>query len=563
MNQACREARDQLAVGARGPEHDPGVVERVVEHLAHCPACRTVAGEQARLTAALRGVDEPPDELRRARWLAQLGPSLDALAVQLARPAPPARLPWARPALALAASAAVVAGVWWSTRPGAPTVATLHAPPLLQPYLVAGLTHDDTATTLLAGRFATLDVAAGVLTRVVIADDPGTRLAVLGPSHLELGEVTADTLELRVDGTAVVDAGGRRSLWLRGAGVELRARRARFAAALTAQATVFVDDGAVTVDGAALAAGRWQGPADARSPQLVAALREQVHAATDLSGATGVLAVRAGGGAVSTEGGLTLGPAPLWARLPVGPHVVVLGGDDHSTRASVVIDARALAVVDAPPALADDPTATTAATTASTTAAATTATPETTAVPAPGAPARPGQPSARPHRLADDAAALYARAEAALDAGDRDGAAALLRSLVESFPSDRLAWSAMYDLAGLARRAGDRAAAAAWLERLLAGDAPAALREPAHYLRCRLAADGGDPDATRACFSALLARGPGSVHDDEALAWLIADALARGDCDTARRHADSYLARHPDGAFAARARAAATCGGSP
>jgi TolA-binding protein len=155
---------------------------------------------------------------------------------------------------------------------------------------------------------------------------------------------------------------------------------------------------------------------------------------------------------------------------------------------------------------------------------------------------------------APTAAELYARAEAALAAGDPVGAEAIWNHLLARYPEASQAAWARYDLARVARARGDRSAAQAHLARLLAGPPPAALAEPAAFLACRLHVEAGAAATAAGCFAGFRARFPASAHDAEVLAWLAGRAFATGGCGAARALSAEYLSRHPRGGFAARAR---------
>jgi predicted Zn-dependent protease len=155
-----------------------------------------------------------------------------------------------------------------------------------------------------------------------------------------------------------------------------------------------------------------------------------------------------------------------------------------------------------------------------------------------------------PVETADD---VYARAEAAMRAGDRPTACALLTELVRRFPTHALADSALYELARLAA-AEQPERAHAYLDQLLARGIDPTLLEPARFLRCRLELDAGREAPAARCLDAFRRDFPSSSHDAEALAQLIGLAQARFDCRTTQSRIDEYLRRYPAGPFAREAR---------
>jgi hypothetical protein len=553
VSDACREAEDALVIDPGDPRADG----RVAAHVARCAACRARAAEHARLVEVLRGQDATVDEVTRARWLAQLAPSLDELATRYGAGAREARPRW-RPAMYAAAAAAVIAVAAAAavlrrspaSAPDAPAPAPAHAataprvaPPaiadraVLRPYVVAGSLADADATALLADRVDALAVPAGQLVRAELGAD--ARLALVGPSSLAVRGQAADLVQLDLEsGTLLVDApaGGRPFAVVSGTAL-VRAQAARFAvAAADGRApAVFVDRGEIEVSGVRVTAGQWYGPDDRRSAALVGLLRDHGNAIAPAPDPSGVLMVP-GSGMVITEAGAVLGPAPLWARVPLGTLTLVVTDGGDEARLPVEVGAGAVARV-------------------------------ARAVPAPPAPlagARPPRaraPGAAPLApIVDDEspAAMYAAAEAALGRGERDEARAIWSRLVDRYPRSSHAASAMYDLAGLARAAGELAEAQAWLGRLLDRSPPAALREPARYLRCRLDV-AAEPDASAACFRDFRRDFPDSAHDAEVLGWLMARAEEAGGCAAAGKLASEYLARHAGGGLAGRARGIAAC----
>src|SRR5262249_40016677 len=157
---------------------------------------------------------------------------------------------------------------------------------LLHPYVVAGPRSDDTATTLLAGRFAELAVGKDQIVRASLGDSHELTVALHGPAHVATATGVEPELAI-ADGMVVVDA--RRAIHVRAGAFDIRAADARFATELhDGSAIVFVDRGEVVVDGAPVTAGHWVGVA--RSEALVAATRAHGHAIAPPDGADGVVA---------------------------------------------------------------------------------------------------------------------------------------------------------------------------------------------------------------------------------------------------------------------------------
>jgi TolA-binding protein len=569
MSDACREVQDALAIEPR----DERVQERIAAHVARCATCQARAADHARLVEALRGDDTSVDEVTRARWLAQLAPSVDELATRYAGTGRRAERARWLPVLAAAAAVAAIAvgaalatdepapaGVASGTAPSGsavppPAPAPAPAPvdlAVLRPYIVSGPTTDDAATTLLAGRFTVLAVAPDQLVRVEVGAD--ARIAAIGPARVTIRAIDAEVHLDVAGGTVLVEHTAGRPLAISAGGVAIRAQNARFAvdAADAATTAVFVDRGEIVLDGAPLGAGQWRGPADRRSVALVASLRDHGNAIAPPPDPSGVIAV-GGTGSVVTESGAVLGAAPLWARVPVGEMVVVVtavdagrpDADGSMTRGRerrLPVEVERGGVVHVPRATAS---------------------------------AAGGEPGTRPTRIRatttpttttaseempvdESPAAMYAAAEAALRAGDRDEAQAIWTRLIDRHPKSSHASSAMYDLAGLARARGDIVDAQAWLTRLLDRAPPDSLREPALYLSCRLDADA-HPSTAAACFERFRRNYPDSAHDAEVLAWLAAQAEKSEGCAAARPIAEEYLRRHPGGAFADRAATLAAC----
>jgi hypothetical protein len=265
-----------------------------------------------RMLDSLRAEPAPVDELTRARWLARLGPELDAID-ERRRPGP--RRFWSL-ALAGVAVAGVAAFALWprSEPPPAPAQVALDRA-RLHPYVVAGIGADSAATTLLAGRFAKLDVPKGELVR---AELDGARISAVGPARLEITSASSDAVELAASGTVVLEAHAAPSLIVHAGAMTVRAQNAVFAVSATGSVTsVIVERGTIELGGETLHAGEHAGPP---AELLGNAVRDHLRAPAPGGDDTRIVAVAAGAFA-TTEGGGELGTGPLWAR--VGGDVVV------------------------------------------------------------------------------------------------------------------------------------------------------------------------------------------------------------------------------------------------
>jgi len=606
MTSACREVETAQVTGTT----DEQVTARVTAHLAHCAACRARVADHDRLALALRAADAPPDEVSRARWLAQMAPTIDDLATRRARP--PVRR-WIPLAFAVAAAAAII--LWFGARGSAPSVAT-HGLEVLRPYVASGTSSESAKATLLAGRFSALEVAAGELVRAGVDSCASCRLTVIGPARVAV--VRAEPLELELaSGTLLVSAAQS----LRITNVALRTQSAVFAVSAEA-AVVFVDRGSLELGDERVAAGGWSGPVAGRSAALVTSLRDHANAIAPPAEPSGILAIAGPQAQASIESGAVLGATPLWARVPAGPLVVIVAGAPEQrtpieiapravtnlpradgttaaagSAASMVLAASAESHGDVAPVSRDAtaPSGDTAdgnarrgthgdsalgnaagrnarrdgaagvggnaaggnpadGSPADGNAADVTVTggSDVTGGSAAGGNATDGK-AASGDAGAPTASQLYADAERLL-ATDRAGAERVLGQLLERYPASPQAASALYDLANLARARGDVPAARAALDRLLRSSAATALRDPAAYLRCRLA-EAAD---AAPCFEAFRRNFADSAHDAEVLAWLAGHAGATR-CADARPLAAEYLRRYPRGPFAPHARELAAC----
>lgn len=588
MSYTCRDVIDALA------RPTDGSLDRDADdHLAGCAACRQRATDADRVTAALRARIPELDDLSRERVLVEMSPAVDEIARTFAKES--RRPSWAtggrRIWIPLAAVAAVAAtfGVWLGrneTRAVAPQARIEQS--LLRPYVVSGGSSEEAATTLLAGRFATLDVPRGQLVRASVDNDRDLRIGVVGPARLAVDAAPGVPALTLASGTLLIDSRGR-SVSVRAGQLALHAENALFGVQVTDQtAVVFVDRGEIVLDGHGVGAGEWVGPVAARSQTIVIELRAQGNAIAPPDDHGGVLEI-AGDARIVTEAGETIGSAPVWARMPAGNvTLVAVAGTEHRTPIEIhegtvshiaAGEARPPEATSAPAAPVPQPAPIAPAAKPPTTravskaiahpATAMPALPMTTK-PAPKIvsrePARaiaavepPKVEATQSHTVTSvdttTASQLYAQAETALGTSDRGRAAVLWTELVARFPGSSQAASALYDLAGLARARGDYAAAQAALARLMSGAPPAALREPSAYLSCRLHVDAGEPTAAVACFRTFRERFASSPHDAEVLGWLAGHAEESGGCTAAQALADEYARRYPKGPFAARARA--------
>jgi TolA-binding protein len=557
-------------------------------HVSTCDACRHRVEDAERLAAALRGDEPELDDVLRARVLARMSPELDVLAERYAARSGTHRrrwLPILGPILGVAAAAAVV-GLWLGHRSEVTVMMARADHPLLAPYVVSGAIADDVATTLLAGRFASLDVKSGQLLRATVGGERDSRIALVGPARLTIGAaLDQPTLDLG-SGTLLVESA--RMLHIHAGAVEVSAQNARFGVSVVDHATVvFVDRGELVLDGRRhVRAGEWDGPEKLRSQALVTAVRDHGNAIAPPDDHGGIAAI-SGDGPVTTEGGAVLGTSPLWARLPAGDVVIVaMSGNEH--RVPIAIREGVVARVATSPAPAivatmdgsahddtkvvvqddakDKPVRPSSTSSSHDAGHDTHATSDSHRVAAADPAHASGSGDASPlfnpsittTRVtpvapAASAPQLYARAESALGAGDRTTAESLWSELVQRFPSSPQAASALYDLAGLARARSDFAAAQADLAKLPSAT-PAALREPSAYLRCRLHVDAGEPTVAADCFRAFRGTFARSTHDAEVLAWLAGYAQETTGCAAARPLADEYLRLYPNGTFAGRAR---------
>ncbi|MBS1124971.1 MAG: Tetratricopeptide repeat-like domain [Deltaproteobacteria bacterium] len=556
MTDACQELRAALARGPNDPL--PPVAE---QHLATCTTCQAHAEAHDQLIAALRVEPAPVDDVTRARWLAQMAPVLDGIALGHAPHRAPRRAAW----FAMIAGATAIACLgWWlghrapEGRPvAAPAIANLDRE-LLRPYIVSGGSSDPIATTLLAGRFSALELVDGQLVRASFEHDRDQRIAVVGPARIVVTAANPHAVELELAGTLLVDARAPTSVIdIHTHGVTIHGQQATFAVQAGGDApVVFVDRGEVLVGTTRVGPGEWSGPEAARSAAVVALLRDHANAIAPPAGRGGIVAVD-GNDPVVTQGGAILGTAPLWARLERGPLALVTTG---SVERRAQLEVRDGAIVRLPKLAATAPV--TAATVpvppADRVSARTPSTPR-------NARTEPTPPGAAPDlssSIAPDAsspetaAQLYARAEDALRTGARADAEAIWIQLLAAYPTSPHAASALYDLANLARARGDRRAAQAYLARLLAGSPPAVLRETAVYASCRLHVEAGELASATTCLTGFRTSFADSSHDAEVLAWLAGRAQETGGCAVARALTTEYLRRYPRGPFAARA---ATC----
>jgi hypothetical protein len=458
---------------------------------------------EERLAVALRAEPEPIDDATRARVLARMSPQLDAIAGAVG-----ARVQWPRRAGLAAAMVAALGVAWWIGRTTAPRGANPGATPTaaadgdreqLRPYVVAGAHSPSEAAALLAGRFATLDVAEGQLVRASIDHRPELRVALIGPAHVSVVAADANRVELAVEGTALVDARGATPVTVRARGFSFMAQDAVFAVqAVDHSFVVFVEHGELQLGSTHLHDGDWLGRSD---PALAAQLKEHERAIAPPGEHAGIVMLQAGEN-VTDPHGAVVGSAPAWARVDAGP-LVLASGQQHAT-VTVREDAVTSAELRSPPEAVAPPSSV--------------APPRSVLQPSPAPHATPQSPASVTASAAS-AADLYRQAEVELRAGEPAAAEATWLQLLERFPHSSEAASALYDLANTVR-ARDPRLALGYLDRLAALAPPAPLDELASFLGCRLRVDTGDVAAARTCFASFRVRFPKSPHDAEVERWL-------------------------------------------
>lgn len=149
-------------------------------------------------------------------------------------------------------------------------------------------------------------------------------------------------------------------------------------------------------------------------------------------------------------------------------------------------------------------------------------------------------------------ASLYKEAEEAMKRGDAATGKQRLVAVVRTFPRDVMADSARFELALLANKQGDHREALAQIRDILDHGSRGPFVEPAQFLRCRVYLEE-DRDAAETCLARFVLAYPRSAHDDVAMRALIDLSRAKGHCGKAAHLAETYLQRHPKGAFAEEA----------
>lgn len=165
------------------------------------------------------------------------------------------------------------------------------------------------------------------------------------------------------------------------------------------------------------------------------------------------------------------------------------------------------------------------------------------------------------------AAMRYAEAEDAMRRNDRDAARLRLLAVVDEFPTDPLAATALFELARLTFGTREYAVARRYLDTLSSaerGGRDAALREPTAYLRCRVEMEALEHDVALRCMIDFRRNFPNSAHAAEVLATLATTYADRGNCAATKPLLEEYLAAYPDGRASAAIRGwQNTCANDP
>lgn len=172
----------------------------------------------------------------------------------------------------------------------------------------------------------------------------------------------------------------------------------------------------------------------------------------------------------------------------------------------------------------------------------------------PPQPAAPPQPAFAPPPVQVTPSSLYRQAERALQRGDESGAHKTLAEIISRFPGDPMADAARFELALLLQKAGKRRQALALADELGHDGREGPFVEPARFLRCRLEAERHQRAAALSCLAHYIEAHPSSPHHGQALQLSIELHHGGGDCAKTSELADRYLASHPRGPFAARAK---------
>jgi TolA-binding protein len=526
LGPACKEARIDLP-------RDSIEAERIRLHVQRCTACQAHAAGIEEIRSAIATAERGLDDLSRARIASRLAPELDAIAAKATLPRHGFRVAaWAGASLLLLA---VIAGAIAVLAPRSPDLG-------LTPYFASG---SPALTIPLGSSSREISAPEGGVVRAEIG--AAGHISLLGPGRALL----ANDARLVLEGgllIAEIDHGAIPGFTVEAGEVEVRVVGTIFSvdARDRERITVFVARGAVEIHtrsggSTRLAAGqRWSGTVEEGAGSVLSealAAHDRIRPIRGRRSGVVRLFGEPDGSQVNLQN-VALGSAPIAVRLPIGEHRFFIESSSRApSEISVVITEGEVtrARYDLP-AIVDTST-------------------RSEAIPEPPTPAPTPLPKQRRKRLAIEpeltAEALYARAEEALRAGDRDRAKDELRSLVRRFPEDALASAALYELA----RMSESGEARGYLEELLSRRSDRGIEEPARYLLCRSYVDSSSVSAALSCFSAFRRSFPDSAHDHEVLAAIAVLAEKVGGCASALPWLEEYLRSYPTGRFAAQAEA--------
>jgi TolA-binding protein len=519
---ACAESKEALLFGTSTAEAEA----RVVAHRLHCAGCQLSATRAAEVNAGLRGVDASLDDMTRARIFAKLGPAIDELAAQAARPV----WRWRWPSVGVGAliatltcAAAVV--VWTRVSPsvdlGAVRGADSAAVATVTPASIEPVLRPDQGRPV-----ARLDVPSGQRVRARLGAQ--ARIALLGPGAVRVTSSSSALTELGLDsGTLVIDYDRQKGGALRIASLGIVTE------VVGTLLSVEVHPGGSRVS---VAHGTVKVTDRKGDVQFV-------RGGETWTSDTEEIAPLDPGSSRRFEDDLRDEPAlaPVRSTPPVKPTAPARTLPAKKTVVRAAKAARAMALNETSGSM---PKAIPA---------------ETSVRPAPSAavsppPSRPSSPavSAGPSAVqAPTAERFYANAEAALRRRDDGEARFWLNRLRQTFPASPLADPAQYELAQLALSAGDLGTAARVSDGLIATVREPSLRAPVRYLRCRIEAEQGNNTTAVTCLERFRQDFPRASQDEDALALLLGQLTAESFCGARRRSAEEYLSRYRNGKFTA------------